>query len=576
VLAACLVAGWLLLLPDQYKSLGSQIVAGAGFAANLLMWKQAGYFDIEAQVKPLLHLWSLGIEEQFYLTWPLIIAFLYKRSRHLSWTLGALLVFSFATNIALVFGSKGLHASAEAAFYSPISRLWELLMGAALAYSVLLRPAREPESATRAEVLSAAGLLLLGSAIVLLTPQNAFPGWWALLPTLGTLLLIATPSAWINRALLSNRLLVFVGLISYPLYLWHWLLLALLRARLDEDGGEAPRLQRVAVVAVAFVLAWFTYVCVEKPIRFGRHPLIRPAGLLWLMGAVAGLGAAVYLSDGAAFRYPASIRPVAAYPYEAERDHAEIIYRRGKCLLDRVVQTFGDIAPECTDPADARKPLLVLWGDSHAGSLYPGLKALQGRGGDFRVAQFTKNACPPIVDPVTDNHTNCKGFNDDALRKIIELKPNIVLMEGDWWVYLYGPGDWKTRGMDDLQRTVRLMLMSGVPRVVVFGSLPVWSTAQPRATLKGWLASGQLENRSRYDFNEQSARADTLVRQNIAATGAVFVSPIEVLCNERGCLTSAREDVWSPVSWDEAHLTQDGSELLVNATASRVFGGKVP
>ena len=575
VLAACLVAGWLLLLPDQYKSLGSQIVAGAGFAANLLMWRQAGYFDVEAQVKPLLHLWSLGIEEQFYLTWPLIIAFLYKRSRHLSWVLGALLLLSFIINIALVFGIKGWHASTEAAFYSPISRFWELLIGAALAYSVLLRQDQQPGSATRARVLAAAGLLLLGSAIVLLTQQNAFPGWWALLPTLGTVLLIATPDAWINRVLLSNRVLVFVGLISYPLYLWHWLLLALLRARLDEYGGEAPRLQRIAAVALAFLLAWLTYVWVEKPIRFGRHPLVRPVGLLWLMGAVAGLGAAVYFSDGAAFRYPAAIRPLALFQHEEERDRATILYREGKCQLYST-QSFADIAPECTDAAEAGKPLLVLWGDSHASSLYPGLKALQAHGGNFRIAQFTNSACPPVIGVVTYNRTNCKAFNDDALRTIIALKPDIVLMEGNWWWYFYGPGDWNKLGLDDLRRTVQQVLASGVPRVVVFGDLPGWTMAQPRVALKIWLKTGQVQTRTRSYLNDLSTRTDLQIGQGIASTGAVFVSPIATLCNERGCLTTARDDVWAPVAWDEAHLTQAGSELLVKDTASRIFGRTVP
>ncbi|MCI0355188.1 MAG: acyltransferase, partial [Acidobacteria bacterium] len=270
VLAACLAGGWFVLYPDEYRALGRHAAAGAGFVYNFLAWLEVGYFDREAVAKPLLHLWSLGVEEQFYFVWPLLLALLYRRTQMLALGLGSLLLASFALHMVL------LQTHPSAAFYFPVTRLWELGAGSLLAYTSGFARGREPgliEAAIAAVHRWGArhrlGLAWLGLALLLagiLPRQRPIPDWWVLLPTSGTVLLIATgPGTWLHQKLLVQRPLVVTGLISYPLYLWHWPLLSF--AHIAEQGLPS-RGMRIALVAAAFILAWLTYVLVEKPVRF--------------------------------------------------------------------------------------------------------------------------------------------------------------------------------------------------------------------------------------------------------------------------------------------------------------------
>jgi peptidoglycan/LPS O-acetylase OafA/YrhL len=296
VMASCYALGWFVLLPDEYAQLGKHIAGGAGFVQNFVLWNESGYFDNAADTKPLLHLWSLGIEEQFYIIWPILLWIGYRlRLNLLSLTL-LIAIVSFVLNIRGINVTKDLTAT----FYSPQTRFWELLIGAIAAYLTLYPSAKlkifiaktfavikstfsaiiwnkaqqqalQIKSASPvnvANVYSIGGLLILLLGMALINKHSAFPGWWALLPTIGSvLLIIAGPAAIINRAVLSNKILVAIGLISYPLYLWHWAILAFLRIM---QGEVAPWWYRLLAVLVAVALSTLTYKLIEKPIRFGK------------------------------------------------------------------------------------------------------------------------------------------------------------------------------------------------------------------------------------------------------------------------------------------------------------------
>jgi peptidoglycan/LPS O-acetylase OafA/YrhL len=291
VLLACLGIGWVILSPGEYEQLGKHVEGGAGFVANLMFWKEAGYFDNAADTKPLLHLWSLGIEEQFYILWPLILAFLWRRPHHAPWALPAIVAASLAYSIFLV------QHNAVADFYSPLSRFWELALGSALAY---LGMSRQTLGDGLRNVLAWLGLGLIVVGVAALSSRDAFPGAWALLPALGAALLIqGGERAWLNRNVLSRSWLVWVGLISYPLYLWHWPLLSF--ARIMESATPAPIL-RAWLVAAAFVLAWLTYRLVEKPVRSGPRTRNIIVALCAGMFAMALAGETVRKLDGVKWR----------------------------------------------------------------------------------------------------------------------------------------------------------------------------------------------------------------------------------------------------------------------------------
>ena len=433
VLIACWAVGWLTLLPAEYAQLGAHIAAGAGFVANLAFWRESGhYFDTDAASKPLLHLWSLGVEEQFYLLWPLCLAAAWWRRVPLLpvvLTLGAV---SFLINIATV----GTHASA--AFYLPPARLWELAVGGALACMSLARtsdtrlaqPAWLSRAAARVPgwlpaAAGASGLLLIGLSWALLGGRT-IPGWWALLPVLGLGLVIgAGPRAWTNRTVLSHPVLTFVGLISYPLYLWHWPVLTFTRIVTSRDPGWW---MTAAGVAGSVVLAWLTYRFVEQPVQAEY----RAGGRVWLpvrlvaaLAIAAAVGTAVLVwSPELPARFPASVQYLVDFQY----DYASA-YREGRCYLSPG-QAGDAFADECVDaPGRPGTPLVVLWGDSHAAHLYPGLRRLQAEM-PFRLAQFTASACPPLRALDVPLHPSCREINESVLVRIRGLRPQVCTTGG--------------------------------------------------------------------------------------------------------------------------------------------------
>ncbi|HEX4049935.1 MAG TPA: acyltransferase family protein [Steroidobacteraceae bacterium] len=566
VLAAALVYGWFALAPDEYRELGRQTAAGAGFGANLLFWREAGYFDTQASAKPLLHLWSLGVEEQFYITWPILIVLAFRRARILPWVLGIGIAASFLLNVVLT------SLAPSAAFYLPFGRYWELLAGAALAYWSAAR-ARSPTALTAAQVqlLAFIGLLLVTMALLLEKSSQPFPGWWVLLPVAGTVLLIAAPSAWVNRWVLSSKPMVFIGLISYPLYLWHWVLLSF--ANIANLGQQTPRLWRLEAIGSAFLLAWLTYRLIEHPIRFSSRRGTMPRALVASMFACLVLGIVVYSSDGAAFRVPTALRGLAADNYDAQRSYYEdVAYRGGRCFM-AATQTYEDMVSQCVDPPVGGDPLVALWGDSHAASLYPGLRASSAPRG-FRIAQLTASACPPLLGVSPPGRPRCRQFNDDVLAALGRLRPQIVVLEAHWALYANGAEPVADQA-GALRSTIAALQRIGVKRIVVMGSLPSWRINEPRVIFDIWRTQHVLPGRSAEFLDPAAFSADRAVRSQVAGSGALFVSPLGNLCNANGCLLSADARAAVPIAWDNDHLTLAGSKLLVAQLLPVIMGEPV-
>jgi peptidoglycan/LPS O-acetylase OafA/YrhL len=348
VLLACLLLGWLVLFSNEYTHLAKHIAGGAAFVSNFVLWNEAGYFDTSAETKPLLHLWSLGIEEQFYILWPLLLYCTWKCTGGWFALLAVVLVGTFVFNIRTVV------IDSTAAFYSPLARFWELMAGGMLAYFSLKGTDPHWVSAKRlATVFRAAstarsnnikgivGLVLLATALLMLDRTVQYPGWWALLPIVGTcMVLCAGSAAWINKKLLATRVLVVIGLISYPLYLWHWPLLSF--ARIVEGETPPPRTRALAVFA-SFLLASLTYLLVERPIRFGKISAAKTSmPLIILMGAVGCAGLYVYKEYGLPFRHKGLEDIVAAATDFDQKNYASLTkYGEGIDELEQSILVIG-------------------------------------------------------------------------------------------------------------------------------------------------------------------------------------------------------------------------------------------
>jgi peptidoglycan/LPS O-acetylase OafA/YrhL len=349
VLTAVLAGGAALLLPDEMVHLKQDALASALFVANIRFWKDAGYFDVLAPLKPLLHLWSLGVEEQFYLVWPWVIWLLAMRSRAAVMVGIALIAaISFALNFTLV------DAHPIGVFYLLPTRMWELCIGAALVgfdqLSRMPKPARG--------LLALTGLAAILSAAAFYSAGVAVPGSFALLPTLGAAAIIAAgKNSFIGMRILGNPAAAYLGRVSYPLYLWHWPLLSFVQI---ISFHEAHWPLRLTVVVAAILLAILTYELVEKPLRARKARRLAGA----LLGAMACVAVVSLLLPTTLARGTDALALL--WPYGGEQPAPQC--ERSFPWMNKQGLWF------CEANSDAPANLLIL-GDSHADELYPGMVA---------------------------------------------------------------------------------------------------------------------------------------------------------------------------------------------------------
>jgi peptidoglycan/LPS O-acetylase OafA/YrhL len=438
VLIACFVFGWLALLADEYKQLGKHMAAGTGFVSNLILWSESGYFDNAAETKPLLHLWSLGIEEQFYIVWPLLLWLAWKRKLNLFTITSLVALASFALNL------KGVSQDLVATFYSPQTRFWELLSGSLLAWLTLYqksffanlskkvnqylciliyREKQDTNGQSLANLLSFIGLLLLTYGFWRINKDLIYPGKWALVPVVGTmLLLMAGPKAWINHTLLSNRVIVEIGLISYPLYLWHWPILAYIKI----VEGEVPSVGvRATAVLLSIILAWLTYKLLEKPLRSSATNYKKIISLIVFMFATGCIGLITYKSSGLKFRVDNFIKiSEAAGEWEFPGKLMPFTYE-GKTFYR---QNSG------------KKSITLFVGDSNTEQYYARVnQVIADNPADANSVVFAvSSGCLAIPSsPFNDGFKSCNGLIESALKySENELNIRTVVISSLWSMYL--------------------------------------------------------------------------------------------------------------------------------------------
>jgi peptidoglycan/LPS O-acetylase OafA/YrhL len=521
VLIATFAFGWHYFLPLELTSLGKNILASALFSANLMLLSEVGYFDIAAHLKPLLHLWSLGIEEQFYLFWPLML-WAAPRKSLLPATV-FIVAASFILNVAMI-----IHSPSET-FYLPFTRAWELLAGATLAQ------ASRSDDERYHEFFATVGIVAVAISLFLINTQTPFPGWAAAIPVAGTVLLLRSEGSVLNRLVLSNRVAVNVGAISYPLYLWHWPLLVFAEFIKFKKLTE---LERGLVVALAFLLAWLTYKFVERPIRFGRGRFEKPLLACMTMLAAAALVPAL----GYGPSLPDRINRLITVANPAEG------LRVGECML--LDGSKVDFSRNCVDQ---KRPLIAIWGDSTASALVPGFQYLQGSR-NFGIAQFTVSSCPPLLIRAGSMTEFCLEEN----RKIVDLiranAPDVVLLHAIWDV---------NDRVENLRPTIEALRAQNIARIVILGPVPVWIGGLPAIVSTYYRRKGEVIPERTWQYVDQIS-GDANMRKIASELGVDYISSREALCNNLGCVTRIGESL---AARDIIHLTPTGSRFLVESIA---------
>ncbi|MBU3898728.1 MAG: acyltransferase [Gammaproteobacteria bacterium] len=429
VLLATMVFGAFALFSDEYQRLGKHASSAIVFLLNFQLMNEAGYFDVASDFKPLLHLWSLSIEEQFYLVWPALLVVLARFRLRISWVIGVLIVGSFT--FAIYLASR----NPDALYFHPLARFWELLLGAALAFGhhrcgINALPSGLDRSWVR-HWLSCAGMVAIVSALLLVNGKAPYPGTLTLIPLLGVVGLIASGSSSVVNRFLALSPIVWIGLISYPLYLWHWPLLSYIR--IMESGAPIKAHLWLGAIA-AVLLAALTYRFIEQPLRNPRR--VRPA--------LVGLGSTMVVLLLASFSVVASDglpdRPAVRYVKAAEEQ-----IKREPATDESCMSLFpSSVAPIYCRQHNPGRRMIGIIGDSHAHVLFPGFAEQAERAG-YGVLLLANSGCPPLMGAVTGKTDSERHECSLAVEKVLSailgderIKHVILATRGP--IYLTGNG----------------------------------------------------------------------------------------------------------------------------------------
>lgn len=562
VCAFSAAAAALLYTPDHFELFGESLIASVLIHANIFFFNEAGYFAAPDEVMPLLHIWSLSVEEQFYVVFPIALVLL---TRWRNWRVSGILIGIAVSFIAACFA---VISNPDAAFYLAPFRAWELLLGSLLAVKAI-----PTVHGCAADACSWAGTALLAFSIWGLSSSSIFPGWTAALPCLGAACLIhAGPQATVNRAL-AFRPMVGVGLISYSLYLWHWPLLsfgayvAMRPLQIDEAA---------IAVAMAFLAAWLSYVYVERPFR---RPVNR-VGVMPLFGGFAALLVAAIVADatkGAPWRLPAAVAAM------TDSDTVRIGMPSNRCNVMKLAIADPRLAPLVDAPTDvicrlgntSVEPTVVVWGDSHGDAVSPALDAVLTKAGKAGYL-FSRSGCPPIygIERLDRSTWQCTRFADAVLKVLSVMKPETVIIAARWAAYFEGTQYAEERGqgpvfspkgnfevvasaLDETLRRIRLLKNN----LIVMKSVPEIGFHVPSALGRAAILGRQIDIRpKRAAFEARQKRSAALVVHLAGKYGASVLDPAAYLCDEVAC-DVVRDGM--ALYADYSHLSQAGAALLI-------------
>lgn len=528
ILVCALVFGWFYLTPDEFAKLGKHIFAGGVFVSNLVSLSEYGYFDTASELKPLLHLWSLGIEEQFYIFFPIGIYLTWKLRISFGLLISILLLLSFSLNI---YRSS---YDTSFSFFSLQTRAWELLTGALIGYMASKR-ITVPNRLTTG--FGVAGLTLIILSVLVIDRHQTYPSGWALMPVLGTaLLLLSNGNGWVNKHVLSTKILVKTGLISYPLYLWHWVLLSMVAITF----GPVSSSLRLLLVLMSIPLAAGTFQFIEKPLRQHHNTNKIAAVLLLLMLAVAFFGLFIYKSHG----------------FVGQPNFAALSIDSGQsdCATQFKAKNFCVLGNNQTE-----RSILII-GDSHSYHLTAAIEDTFGR--DYRIIfSFSPGCFFSFQETFHENSPNCQPFIN-LIPTLQGTKLEAVIRSQLWHGYPALSDDTTfDRAIFDAAKAFDL----GPTKIIIVGSVPNADLTCEKRNYYFGQRDGLRQCDPMLESRFGSARFIDRTKSLALRSNVYFVYPHQRLCNQTSCSV-----IENGVSYytDINHLSKAGAMLIMPEIAA--------
>ncbi|HAW8443934.1 TPA: acyltransferase [Escherichia coli] len=545
MLIATTVAGYYIMMPSDFATLGQHVIASSLSFQNLLLLNESGYFDSSSELKPLLHIWSLGVEEQFYLVWPFALIAIYRFSKKPYIWIALVTAISF---VACVIETK---SNPSWAFYAPWFRLWELSTGA-LVYVVSAQA--KPVYGGKSDIISMIAFTAIAYSVFNFHSDSNFPGVKSAIPVIGSALLIGfCGSSYLSKLFLSDKRMVYIGKISYPMYIWHWPILSFYFYMSPELTGLQDSLARVSILLVSVALSSLTYHFVETKIRNSKgHKSSAIVGTLCATTIIiTTTGFVSYRNEGFPDRFGNGLAMLSSpIKFEWEKH-----VRGDKCHImgDEDILKLSDQRED--NCVSSSKHSVVLWGDSHAGASYPGVEFVAKSKG-YEVTQITGAKRGPLF--------NVNKYVDEQSRQAIEIiaktKPSYVILDARW--YVYGAPDFVAGKISE--SIARIRTSSPNSKVVVIGQVPEWNGSLQASLFQLGKTGIIMPKYTEFGLNKKTTTYDSELSARLKQMGVWYVSPTEIMCSENGCLTSVGKKPTDLTAIDYGHLSRAGSIYMIS------------
>ncbi|MDB9795834.1 acyltransferase [Pelagibacteraceae bacterium] len=542
VITFSLIFGWIYMLPNQLKNLSGSSLSSLFFVSNFWFLLKESYFADISSLKPLLHTWSLSIEEQFYLIFPPFLYFLYKKKiKNLK------LIFAFIILGSLTLATFGSYYFPESNFYILPTRIWELLVGAILAHHHF-----ETKNKKRIKGINffmPLGFVLIFSSFFLFNNNTLHPSIFTSFTILGTFLIIFfyNESSYVKK-ILSNKIMVGSGLISYSLYLWHFPIFAFQKIK----SQNVSDFDKVEAILLAIFISVMSYLFIEKPFRNRKLILKNYFYIIILTYFIVLLISCFYIykKNGSPQRFSAHNLSLIEFNYDYSK-----AYQVGKCHIKLQSSNTKNLFKNCTTNKSAtNKKQIYLWGDSLAAHLYPGIEKKYK--GEFNIWQKTSDRCKPFFTLVKNKDASaCEKINKYIFDEIINLKPDKIFLSGLW----------SQKDMPYIKETIVELKKNNIKNIYLVGPVPRWRDPLPKLLLKQYRINNNLPAYL-YDKNQVNTfkldiEFDLFAKENFIN----YLSPIKILCKKNyKCLTKVGKEADAITNWDENHFTEKASIYLLN------------